>query len=182
MQSPGHGLKWEGIVESVALLGERCETPVRGSSYAKWTRLDVQVGVQELKSIEQLCEEWSGIDTDVLEERINRATRLRFGYESGALVLHWVWVWQWGEAICVAQPGEAYSHIQTELRRRYPDRIIFVMNLTSCPGPFYLPIRSAHVAPGYQAWQRLPAAGALDQVIDEADEYIASFATPTQGK
>jgi hypothetical protein len=101
-----------------------------------------------------------------------RAERLRIGYESNAEVDHPIWVWQWGEAIFVAQPGEAYSFIQTELRRRNPGKIIFVMNLTNAPGLFYLPIKSAYNAPAYQAWQTLLAAGSLDAVIDAADAVI----------
>jgi hypothetical protein len=125
-----------------------------------------------MKTIEQLREEWAGIDPDALEERITRATRLRIGYESNAEVTHPVWIWQWGEAIFVAQPGEAYSYIQTELRKRNPGRIIFVVNLTNAPGLFYLPIRSAYNAPAYQAWQTLLAPGCIEIVTDYVDNEI----------
>jgi hypothetical protein len=172
MQSPAHELRWQGIVESGALLGEWLEFPTRGPSTLKEGRIDVQVRVKEMKSIEELREEWAGIDSDALEERIERAKRLRIGYESGQLVSHPVWIWQWGEAIFVAQPGEAYSYLQTELRRRNPDRIIFVMNLTNYPGLFYLPIKSAYVAPAYQAWQTLLAPGCIEEVMTATDKYI----------
>ena len=172
MQSPGCGLRWNGIVESGALLGEWHEEKVTGSSEAKEFRVDVPVRVKEWKSIEQLREEWAGIDPDALEERISRATRLRIGYESGAEVTHPVWIWQWGEAIFVAQPGEAYSYIQTELRKRNPGRIIFVVNLTNAPGLFYLPIRTAYNAPAYQAWQTLLAPGCIEAVTDYVDKEL----------
>ena len=175
MQRPGHELHWNGVVESGALLGEWLEAPTRGPSTIKETRLDVQVRVKEMKSIAQLREEWAGIDSDALEERIQRATRLRVGYESGQLVTHPVWVWQWGEAIFVAQPGEAYSYLQTELRKRNPGRIIFVMNLTNYPGLFYLPIKSAYVAPAYQAWQTLLAPGCIEEVVEQTDRYIKEY-------
>jgi hypothetical protein len=172
MQSPGHGLRWNGIVESGALLGEWHETPVRGSDACVEERHNAKVRVKELKSIAQLREEWAEIGDGALEERIQRAERLRIGYESNAEVDHPFWVWQWGEAIFVAQPGEAYSFIQTELRRRNPGKVIFVLNLTNAPGLFYLPIKSAYKVPAYQAWQTLLAAGALDIVIDDADKAI----------
>jgi hypothetical protein len=172
MQSPGHELHWNGIVESGAVLGEWLEAPVRGSSTILEKRLDVQVRVKEMKSIEQLRQEWAGIDPDALEERIQRAIRLRLGYESGQLVTHPVWIWQWGEAIFVAQPGEAYSYLQTELRKRNPGRIIFVINLTNYPGLFYLPTKSAYVAPAYQAWQTLLAPGCVEEVVAQTDRYI----------
>ena len=175
MQSPGYGLKWEGIVESGALLGEWLETPVRGSSQISETRLNVPVRVKELKSFETLRQEWAGIDPDALEERMGRAERLRIGYASGAMVDHPVWVWQWGEAFFVAQPGEAYSFIQTELRRRHPKKIIFVVNLTNSPGLFYLPTKSAYNAPAYQAWQTLLASGSLDAVIDATDAHLKTL-------
>jgi hypothetical protein len=172
MQSPGHGLKWDGIVESGALLGEWHEERVKGSAETKEFRIEVPVRVKELKSIEQLREEWAGIDPDALEERITRATRLRIGYESNAEVTHPVWIWKWGEAIFVAQPGEAYSYIQTELRARNPEKIIFVVNLTNAPGLFYLPITSAYRAPAYQAWQTLLAPGCIETVTDHVDREI----------
>ena len=53
MQSPGCGLRWNGIVESGALLGEWHEEKVTGSSDAKEYRVDVPVRVKEWKSIEQ---------------------------------------------------------------------------------------------------------------------------------
>jgi hypothetical protein len=172
MQSPGCGLKWNGIVESGALLGEWNEEKVSGSNEAKEFRIDVPVRVKEWKSIEQLREEWAGIDPDALEERISRATRLRIGYQSNSEVTHPVWIWKWGEAIFVAQPGEAYSYIQTELRKRNPNRIIFVVNLTNAPGLFYLPVRSAYNAPAYQAWQTLLAPGCIEAVTDYVDNEL----------
>ena len=172
MQSPSTELRWQGIVESGALLGEWHEFPTKGSSITCEKRLDVQVRVKDMKSIDQLREEWAGIDPGALEERIQRAVRLRIGYESGQMVTHPVWVWQWGDAFFVAQPGEAYSYLQTELRKRNPSRVIFVLNLTNYPGLFYLPTKSAYVAPAYQAWQTLLAPGALDAVIDGADAEI----------
>jgi len=172
MQSPGHELRWNGIVESGAQLGEWLEVPTRGASTLKETRLDVQVRVKEMRSIEELREEWAGIDPAALEERIQRAVRLRLGYESGQLVTHPVWVWLWGEAIFVAQPGEAYSYLQTELRKRNPGRMIFVMNLTNYPGLFYLPTKSAYVAPAYQAWQTLLAPGCIEEVVEQVDQYM----------
>ena len=172
MQSPSTELRWQGIVESGALLGEWHEFPTKGSSITCEKRLDVQVRVKDMKSIDQLREEWAGIDPGALEERIQRAIRLRIGYESGQMVTHPVWVWQWGDAFFVAQPGEAYSYLQTELRKRNPERVIFVLNLTNYPGLFYLPTKSAYVAPAYQAWQTLLAPGALDAVIDGADAEI----------
>ncbi len=172
MQSPGHELRWNGIVESGAQLGEWLEVPTRGPSTLKEARLDVQVRVKEMRSIEELREEWAGIDPAALEERIQRAVRLRLGYESGQLVTHPVWVWQWGEAIFVAQPGEAYSYLQTELRKRNPGRMIFVMNLTNYPGLFYLPTKSAYVAPAYQAWQTLLSPGCIEEVVEQVDKYM----------
>ena len=172
MQSPSTELRWQGIVESGALLGQWHEFATKGSTMTSEKRIDVDVRVKELKSIDQLREEWAGIDPDALEERIQRATRLRIGFSSGQITKHPVWVWQWGDAFFIAQPGEAYSFLQTELRRRNPDRVIFVLNLTNNPGLFYLPTKSAYVAPAYQAWQTLLAPGALDAVIEAADTEI----------
>ena len=78
-----------------------------------------------------------------------------------------------GDAIIVGQPGEAYSYFQMELRRRHPDRVIFVVNLTNGPGYLYIPTPDAYARFRYQAWQTLLEVGALELITDEVSAAIA---------
>jgi hypothetical protein len=99
--------------------------------------------------------------------------KLRAGYVlEGGRATHPVWIWQWGDAVIVGQPGEAYSYFQMELRRRHPDRVIFVLNCTNGPGYMYLPTPEAYRRLRYQAWQTLLQEGALELITDEVSAVI----------
>ena len=52
---------------------------------------------------------------------------------------HPLWVWRLGDCAFVAQPGELYSTFQEQLRARFPDRAVVVLNVTNAPGGVYLP-------------------------------------------
>lgn len=176
MQSSSSELRWEGVVESGALLGIWSESKTSGTSDSNEQKIEVEVKVKSLKSLEELKNEWKDIDPNALDERLRRAARLRLGYKSEQITLHPVWIWHWGEAIFVAQPGEAYSYLQTELRRRHPEKVIFVMNLTNFPGMYYLPTESAYEALTYPAEVTIIASGALEALLESIDESITGLA------
>ena len=168
-------LRFTNTVESGALLGEWMQEPHVPESTNQRIRLDVKVTLQKLPTIGQLRERWKDIEEGARETRINRAMKLRSGYVIDGVANHPVWIWMWGDAVIVAQPGEAYSKLQLELRRRHPDRIIFVLNCTNGPGYMYLPTPEAYHRLGYQSWQTLVAEGTLELIIEEMDRAIASL-------
>ena len=65
--------------------------------------------------------------------------------------------------------------MQTELRRRHPDRTILVLNLTNGPGYLYLPSADAYTRDRYQVWQTLYEPGALEAVIEQVDRVVADL-------
>ena len=77
----------------------------------------------------------------------------------------------------VAHPGEAYSDLQLELRRRHPHLAVAVLNLTNAPGFMYLPPRSAYADDRYQVWQTLAEPGSLERLIEAADSHLQTFST-----
>lgn len=176
MQSSSSELRWEGVVDSGAMLGIWSESKTIGSSDSKEQKIEIEVKVKSLKSLEDLEIEWKGIDPNALDERLRRASRLRLGYKSGQMTLHPAWIWHWGDAIFVAQPGEAYSYLQTELRRRHPEKVIFVMNLTNFPGMYYLPTESAYEKLTYAAEVTIIAPGALEALLEAIDKSIKGLA------
>lgn len=94
---------------------------------------------------------------------------MRETFGDGPAVPWRVWVWQLGGALVVAQSGEAYSLFQRELRRRFPDRAVVVLNLANWSGPAYLPPRELYARDdAYTVWQTPLAAGCLETAIEAA--------------
>jgi hypothetical protein len=180
MLPPATRLRFTNTVESGALLGEWTQEPFAPQSENKCIRIDVEVPLQKLPTIDELRERWKDVDEGARETRINRAMKLRVGYVIDGAATHPVWIWMWGDAVIVGQPGEAYSQFQMELRRRHPDRVIFVLNCTNGPGYMYVPTPEAYKRLRYQSWQTLLAPGALEIIIDATDKAIASLPAVAQ--
>ena len=175
MAHPGMRMHYLGSVESGALLGDwedQAFTPPSGVAHV---RLNVDVPLQKLPTIDELRERWKNVDEGARETRIKRAMKLRVGYVIDGAATHPVWIWMWGDAVIVGQPGEAYSYFQTELRKRHPDRVIFVLNCTNGPGYMYLPTPDSYERHRYQSWQTLLAAGALEIITNAVSAEISKF-------
>ena len=174
MITSGKKLRFLEAVESGAVIGDWEEVDNQAPSNTTAMRLDIEVPLQKLPTIEDLRERWKDVDEGARETRINRAMKLRDGYVlEGDRATHPVWIWQWGDAVIVGQPGEAYSYFQLELRRRHPDRVVFVLNCTNGPGYMYLPTPEAYKRRRYQAWQTLLAEGGLELITDEVSAAIS---------
>ena len=174
MLPPGKAMRFKNRVESGALLGEWEDFDSKGSEFTDAVRLDIDVPLQDLPTFEELEERWKDIDAGARETRLARARKLRTGYVlENQRAKHPVWIWAWGDAIIVGQPGEAYSYFQMELRRRHPDRVIFVLNCTNGPGYVYIPTPDAYDRYRYQSWQTLLEVGALELITDEVTAAIA---------
>jgi hypothetical protein len=170
----GKAMRFKRRVESGALLGEWEDYAFDSSSFTDAVRLDIDVPLQDLPTFEELEERWKDIDAGARETRLARARKLRTGYVlENQRAKHPVWIWAWGDAIIVGQPGEAYSYFQMELRRRHPDRVIFVLNCTNGPGYVYIPTPDAYDRYRYQSWQTLLEVGALELITDEVSAAIA---------
>jgi hypothetical protein len=180
MLPPATRIRFTNTVESGALLGEWMQESYAGSGITERVRIDVEVPLQKLPTIDELKERWKDIDPGARDTRINRAMKLRAGYVVDGAATHPVWIWMWGDAVIVAQPGEAYSQFQTELRRLHPDRVIFVLNCTNGPGYMYVPTPESYERLRYQAWQTLLAAGALEKIIAETSAAISKLPDPAE--
>ena len=181
LPAPGTSVRYRGVVESGAALAiweqETCRAPQELSASV----LRVPVAVQPIPTIEELQRRWTEIGETPAHERIERALLLRDGYVISEAVEHPVWIVQTGEAVIVAHPGEAYSLLQTELRRRHPDKCVIVMNVTNGPGYVYLPDKLAYERFRYQAWQTVLAPGALEAVLDAVDQELRNLPPVRRG-
>lgn len=152
------------VVESGAPLAVWQPAPSSPSGRLDVRKVEVELEVRPLPAFDELEREWAGIDERSRDERLRRARDLRDDYISGPTVPHPVWVWRLGDALLVAQPGEAYSQLQRGLRARYPEHPIVVMNLTNGPGFVYVPTGDAYRRGAYQSWQTPLAAGSLERL------------------
>jgi len=175
MGSPSTTLEYQGVVESGAPLAIWSEEPYQPTTTLDFNLEEVRVKCRPQKTESELFEQWRDIDPLAARERLARAARLARGYDSGGWAQHPLWVWQLGDAFIVAHPGEAFSLLQTELRRRNPEVIVFVLNLTNGPGFMYLPPETAYRDDRYQVWQTLLLEGSLESVIEAADSQIKKF-------
>jgi hypothetical protein len=170
----GKAMRFARRVESGALLAEWEEFDIEGSTAFNALKIEVDVPLQDLPTFEELEERWKDIDEGARNTRLARARKLRTGYVlEGQRAKHPVWIWSIGDAVIVGQPGEAYSYLQMELRRRHPDRVIFVLNCTNGPGYMYIPTPDAYQRFRYQSWQTLLAEGALELITDEVSAVIS---------
>jgi hypothetical protein len=75
-------------------------------------------------------------------------------------------IWQIGDAVWLGVQGESYSLLQTELRRRFPDKTLFIASIAADWGASYLPPRDLYDTGIYQESIAIVAAGSLEQLID----------------
>ncbi len=83
-------------------------------------------------------------------------------------------LWRIGDAFWLGVQGESYSLLQTELRRRFPDKVIIVASIAADWGASYLPPRELYGTGIYQESIAVVAAGSLEQLIESIAEKIAA--------
>jgi hypothetical protein len=174
MTPPGFMLAYEGVVESGAPLAMWQPRPHRPRDDSSATFLEVELDLKELPAVEELERRWRGIDSNSLEERLRRARNVRELFGDERTYRYPVWLWRLGDCLIVGQPGEAYSRLQQELRRRHPSRAIVVMNLANGPGAAYLPDEALYDCDVYPVWQTVYARGSLERLIEAVDDAIIS--------
>jgi hypothetical protein len=82
--------------------------------------------------------------------------------------------WQIGDAVWIGVQGESYSLLQTELRRRFPDKTLIIASIAADWGASYLPPRELYDTGIYQESIAVVAAGSLEQLIDSIASLLAA--------
>lgn len=118
-----------------------------------------------LQSLAEIEAELKAATDTFMIERLRRRRRLRRIVGDGPAATQRIWLWRAGDAIVVANANEAYSALQVELRRRFADKIIAVLNITN-GGWAYLPERDMYDRDQYQVWQTPFARGCLEQTME----------------
>ncbi len=101
----------------------------------------------------------------VMSERMRRKLALRQKLGDGATAESALWAWRIGDVFMLGVPNEAYSLLQTELRRRLAPRMVAVMNLVN-GSTAYLPPATLYDTDIYQVWQTPFDRGCLEQTIE----------------
>ncbi|HYF00528.1 MAG TPA: hypothetical protein VEJ18_16530 [Planctomycetota bacterium] len=171
MLPPRTRLEYAGVVESGAPLATWRRGPSSPPSTLKAVRADVDLRLKELPSVAQIEAALAGCEDRVLAERLRRKRRVRQLVGDGDVARVPLWVWRVGDAYLVGQPNEAYSFLQTELRRTTPGRAVVAMNLVN--GSIgYLPRETLYGRDLYQVWQSPFDRGSLERVTAAARRAI----------
>ncbi len=165
MLPPGQQLRYTGVVESGAPLATWTRERATLSNHLGARALAVEISLKpDLPSLAEIEAQLATANEPFMTERLRRRHRLRRAMGDGDRTTALIWLWRVGDALLIATPNEAYSHLQIELRRHFPGRAIAVLNITN-GGYAYLPPREMYGRDQYQVWQTPYAAGCLERTI-----------------
>jgi hypothetical protein len=173
---PGTKLAYKGVVESGAPLAvwkrEISSDPISDRLDAKM--ISVELELKPMPTAAEFEEQWRRCDEPIQKERIWRKRGVRRVVGDGATTPMPLWVWRVGDAFLVGHSNEAYSLLQTQLRAKFPDRAVAVMNLVNGSAGYLVP-RELCGRDSYQTNQTPFAPGSLERVIDAASSAMESM-------
>jgi hypothetical protein len=175
MLPPRMQLEFAGVVESGAPLATWKRKAKAPSGALRALQVDVELPLKEdLPSAAEIEAKLKACDDRVMAERLRRKLRVRRIVGEGTSAKVPLWVWRVGDGYFVGQPNEAYSQLQTELRRAFPRCAITVMNLVN-GGIGYLAPERLQGEDLYQVWQSPFGRGSLERVIASASSALESL-------
>ena len=176
MFPPGQQLEYVGIEESGTPLGVwklRAKPSISEQLRAQVvkTRLKVKDMPTRSEIKTQLAVATERYQIEVLERALGRRDQVGDEPENEFSFM----VCRIGDAFIVSTPAEAYSRFQTDLREKFPQTTVAVLNLSDGTTT-YLPKPSAFKSDVYQVRVALYDIGSLDQVTKETVAAIAAMA------
>jgi hypothetical protein len=171
MEPPGTELGYEGAVESGAPLAVWRHQPRELSSELRTNVRTMELDLKGWPTADELEQQRLACDDRAVEERLRRKRDIRRTLGDGSTFSLPIYAWRLGEAALVGCCCEAYSQLQIDLRRRFPQRTVLCMNLIN--GTLgYLPPAHLYDTDVYQVWQTPFDWGGLERVIDTMAEAI----------
>jgi hypothetical protein len=165
MEPPGARLAYAEVVESGASLAVWRHEPDEPSHELQATRTPVSLPLKNWPSAEQLEKQRRECSDRALEERLHRKLNIRHSVGNGSNFELPIHVWRIGDAVLVGSCCEAYSVLQRELRRRFPDTTIVCMNLIN--GSIgYLPPAELYDHDLYTVWQTPFDRGSYERLLE----------------
>jgi hypothetical protein len=178
MFPPQVSLVFDRIQESgtpLAIWGEHKKTP---SCTIRARRVTVQLSIAALPSREELTRAIAEAKESFMVERLTRRLLARESVGDGPEGEFSFFVWQLGDSYVVGTPAEMHTAFQLELRRRFPENSIAVLNIVNGYAS-YLPPRADYEVGAYPVRVALYAAGSMEKVLDATDRTIREMRATT---
>jgi hypothetical protein len=199
MPPPGTRYRYQGPVVSGATLGIWAHEDLGASgrdAAGRWERrsstiaLPYRAGLPTLEAARRDLARWEEAERDAREggdaarardarAMAERARRLAARLEvlpAGRSYPFRLTLWRIGDAFWLALPGEPYSALQRELRRRFPEHALIIVALAGGWGPSYLPSEETYGKGIYQEEIAVVERGSLERLIEEARRQIEEWA------
>ena len=174
MLPPGKGYQFAGVQESGAPLALWRETAIEPSPILFGREFGVELSLKDMPLAEELAGQLRDCRDRVQAERIRRRLHLRQSIGSGPRFRLPCWIWRLGDAVLVGIPGEAHSPLQMELRRRFPQQTVVVMNIVN--GYYsYLPPAADYAVSSYQVQVSLFEAGCLEVLVGACAQAVGKI-------
>ena len=171
MEPPGQLLAYRSTVESGAPLAVWQHHVFEGSRCLQAALKHAAVPLKNWPSADQLEMERASCTDRAIEERLRRKRDIRRGLGDGQTYPLPIYIWRLGDVVLVGCCAEPYSILQRELRQRFREKTILVMNLIN--GSIgYLPPASLYETDVYPVWQTPFDRGSLELVVDTMTEAI----------
>ncbi|TWT65962.1 alkaline ceramidase [Allorhodopirellula solitaria] len=171
MDPVGCHLCFEGVMESGAPLALWQYQPHEISSALQAIEVTVDLKLKEWPTAEALEQQRMACDDRALEERLRRKRDIRRWLGDGSSFALPVYAWRIGDAVIVGCAGEAYSHLQQELRSRFPDHALICMNIVNGTVG-YLPPANLYDIDTYPVWQTPFDRGCLERTGEAMSDAI----------
>lgn len=171
MERPACELSYEQTIESGAPLAVWTPRPCNPAEIVRAESASVQLPLKDWPTADQLESERAVTKDRAIEERLRRKRDIRRALGDGRTYTLPITAWRLGDAILVASCCEAYSHFQSELRKRFAGRTIVCMNLVN-GSMGYLPPRECYAQDLYQVWQTPFDQGSAELLLEAAAQAI----------
>lgn len=176
MEPPGVQLAFREVKESGAPLAVWKHEPTEPSRRLRSIQTTVQLPLKNWPSAAELEKQRLACTDRAFEERLRRKRNVRLGVGDGSTFDLTINVWRIGDAVLVGSCCEAYSVLQRELRRRFPETTILCMNLIN--GSIgYLPPAELYVTDTYAVWQTPFDRGSLERTLETMTQAIRDVLT-----
>lgn len=165
MEPPEMRLNYQATIESGAPLAKWEYEPVSLSKHLSALERSAELALKDWPAADEIERQRLACTDRALEERLRRRRDIRRTLGDDSSFALPVYAWRIGDAAVIGCCCEAYSMLQQELRRRFPGRMVVVMNLIN--GTIgYLPPASHYDRDVYQAWQTPFERGGLEVVLE----------------
>ena len=179
MFSPQVSLAFAGVQESGTPLAIWEERKIPAPSAINARRVTVQLPIAALPSREELKRAIATATESYMVERLTRRLLARESVGDGTQGAFSFLVWQLGDSYIVGTPAELHTKFQLELRRRFPQNSIAVLNIVNGYAS-YLPPREDYDVGAYQVRVALYAAGSMERVLEATDQAIRDMRAAAQ--